>query len=179
MAAAAENQRLDAIRNAAFSLFAERGYGSTTVEDIARSAEVGVGTIYRRWADKQTLANDLFEFALDALTCHEIAQVFPKNAKGQFMSMWLHTHDFARAHPDMFLFLEGQPHEAYIDSRTLRRRHEKERERAILVRDLGFTVNADVAAAMVYGTVIQCVRMDVEIDALDVGERLWRALTRS
>ena len=46
---------------AALTLFAERGYGGTTVEAIARTAGVGKQTIYRRWPDKAHLAADLYE----------------------------------------------------------------------------------------------------------------------
>lgn len=58
--------RKDAERNrrrildAAAELFAERGLG-VTLNDIAHHAEVGVGTVYRRFPDKDMLIDALFE----------------------------------------------------------------------------------------------------------------------
>jgi AcrR family transcriptional regulator len=58
--------RKDAERNrrrildAAAELFAERGLG-VTLNDIAHHADVGVGTVYRRFPDKELLIDALFE----------------------------------------------------------------------------------------------------------------------
>ncbi len=58
--------RKDAERNrqrilaAARAVFAERGLGAS-LDDIARAAEVGVGTVYRRYPDKEALIDALFE----------------------------------------------------------------------------------------------------------------------
>jgi AcrR family transcriptional regulator len=58
--------RKDAERNrvrileAAKELFAERGLG-VTLNDIAHHAGVGVGTVYRRFPDKDQLIEELFE----------------------------------------------------------------------------------------------------------------------
>ena len=58
--------RRDAERNrqrivhAAREVFAERGL-TASLDDIARHAEVGVGTVYRRFPDKQLLIDALFE----------------------------------------------------------------------------------------------------------------------
>ena len=67
MATATEKPlRKDAERNrrrildAATELFAERGL-AVTLNDIAHHADVGVGTVYRRFPDKQTLVEALFE----------------------------------------------------------------------------------------------------------------------
>lgn len=63
---AARPLRRDAERNrqrilqAAREVFATRGL-SASLDDIARHAEVGVGTVYRRFPDKQLLIDALFE----------------------------------------------------------------------------------------------------------------------
>src|SRR3954466_6318603 len=75
--------RADAERNrqrlidAARELFAERGLDAT-LDDIAQRAGVGVGTAYRRFADKDELIDALFEQELagiveiaDAAAAHE------------------------------------------------------------------------------------------------------------
>ena len=64
--------RKDAERNrkrilqAAAEVFTERGL-EATLDDVARHAGVGVATVYRRFPDKATLADALFEERIDAL----------------------------------------------------------------------------------------------------------------
>lgn len=60
-------ERADAARNrarllaVAERLFAERGVGGVTMDDIAREAGVGKGTLYRRFTDKSGLAIALLD----------------------------------------------------------------------------------------------------------------------
>src|SRR3954451_11539884 len=64
--------RKDAERNririlaAAGELFAQRGLGAT-LDDVAHHAGVGVGTVYRRFPDKETLIDALFAQRIEAL----------------------------------------------------------------------------------------------------------------
>jgi len=54
------------ILSAAAQVFTDRGL-EATLDDVARQAGVGVGTVYRRFADKSALADALFEQRIDAL----------------------------------------------------------------------------------------------------------------
>src|ERR1700709_2237861 len=64
--------RKDAARNrerilaAAGEVFAERGL-DVTLDDIAHHAGVGVGTVYRRFRDKEELIDALFDARMDAV----------------------------------------------------------------------------------------------------------------
>jgi AcrR family transcriptional regulator len=64
--------RADAERNrtkileAAAKVFAERGLDAT-LDDVAAAAGVGVGTVYRRFADKDALIGALFENGVDEI----------------------------------------------------------------------------------------------------------------
>jgi AcrR family transcriptional regulator len=64
--------RRDAERNrrrileAAGDVFAERGLG-VTMDDIAERADVGVGTVYRRFPEKELLVEALFEERIEEL----------------------------------------------------------------------------------------------------------------
>jgi AcrR family transcriptional regulator len=71
MSEAEQPLRKDAERNrqrileAARDLFARRGLG-VTLNDVAHHAGVGVGTVYRRFPDKELLIDVLFQEQLDA-----------------------------------------------------------------------------------------------------------------
>jgi AcrR family transcriptional regulator len=64
--------RRDAERNrqrilrAAGEVFTQRGLDAT-LDDVARQAGVGVGTVYRRFPDKETLIEELFQDRIDAI----------------------------------------------------------------------------------------------------------------
>ncbi len=64
--------RADAARNrekilrAAATVFAQRGLDAT-LDDVAAAADVGVATVYRRFADKEALIMALFESAMDEI----------------------------------------------------------------------------------------------------------------
>jgi AcrR family transcriptional regulator len=64
--------RRDAERNrqrilaAAAELLSERGLDAT-LDDVARAAGVGVGTVYRRFPDKESLIEELFRDRIDAM----------------------------------------------------------------------------------------------------------------
>lgn len=48
------------IVDAALRLFTERGYFNTTVPDVARAAQVSVGSIYHHFKDKEDVARALY-----------------------------------------------------------------------------------------------------------------------
>lgn len=54
------------VLNAAARVFAERGV-TATLNDVARAAGVGVGTVYRKFADKEAMLDALFDQKIDAL----------------------------------------------------------------------------------------------------------------
>jgi AcrR family transcriptional regulator len=64
--------RRDAERNrqrilaAAADVFTEHGLDAT-LDEVARAAGVGIGTVYRRFPDKETLISELFRDRIDAL----------------------------------------------------------------------------------------------------------------
>lgn len=72
--------RRDAERNrqrilaAAAEVFAQRGLAAT-LDDVAREAGVGVGTVYRRFADKEELIDALFEQRIDEMVAQAQASV--------------------------------------------------------------------------------------------------------
>lgn len=76
-------ERADAARNrerilrAAEQLFAERGVGAVTMDEIAAAAGVGKGTLYRRFGDRSGLALALLDEQTRCLQHHAIRGTAP------------------------------------------------------------------------------------------------------
>jgi AcrR family transcriptional regulator len=92
--------RADAERNrqriiaAAASVFAERGL-DVSLDEIAHAAGVGVGTVYRRFPDKDALIDALFETkiaALEQLTQDALAMEDPWEGFVHFMRGMSRSH---------------------------------------------------------------------------------------
>ena len=62
------------IQSAGMRLFVQKGFGSTNVQDIADAAGISIGLLYRHYKTKESLFNELVEFALDGLI--QIIQAF-------------------------------------------------------------------------------------------------------
>ena len=85
--------RADALRNyerlvgAAREAFAEGGAG-TSLEEIARRAEVGIGTLYRHFPTRQALLEAVYIDELEAI-CKAAAQ-YAELPPWQALTAWLH-----------------------------------------------------------------------------------------
>lgn len=165
----------DRIRTEALRLFARVGFGSTTIDDIAEAAGVGVATIYRRWADKAELANDLYSGFIDDM---ETLLVPPDgaNAKRRYLRMWDDIWAFAFDNPERFIFVEAQIHEAWISPTNRERKHALGERNAELLELVGVRASADLAHAMTMGTLTAILRSGAPADKDEVGERIWQAL---
>jgi AcrR family transcriptional regulator len=82
--------RKDAERNrqrvltAARELFAVKGMDAT-LNDVARHAGVGVGTVYRRFATKEELVEAIFESGIDEVVCLAEAALRQENSWDGFV----------------------------------------------------------------------------------------------
>ncbi|EJL31545.1 TetR/AcrR family transcriptional regulator [Brevibacillus sp. BC25] len=76
------------IQSAAMQLFVQKGFGSTNVQDIADTAGISIGLLYRHYKSKETLFDELVDFALAGMQKNidffESA-VSPKQALDQFV----------------------------------------------------------------------------------------------
>jgi AcrR family transcriptional regulator len=103
--------RRDAERNrqrileAARDAFAEEGL-SVTLDEIARRAGVGVGTIYRRFPDKEQLIDALFEEQMTrfvALADDCLSDADPWDGLMRFLDQACHTHASDRGFKEVAL----------------------------------------------------------------------------
>jgi len=114
------------ILDAALRVFATRGYHGTAVPEVAHAAGVGTGTLYRYFANKEALVNEVYRDAkerlrvavLDGMPEPDVARV--DAARAWFHEVWRRLGAFARAEPEAFRFLEMQDHVDYLDVESRR-----------------------------------------------------------
>ena len=104
---------------AALELFAERGFHGTAMPDIAAKAGIAAGTIYRHFASKEALVNELYRRAKGALGDSLLGDA-PTGAtlRERFHHLWWSLVGFARAQPRAFAFLELHHHGSYLDAES-------------------------------------------------------------
>jgi len=155
------------ILDAALREFAERGYHGTTVPAVAAAAGVGTGTLYRYFASKEALVNELYRDAKQRLRAAlldgmpELGLEQPEAAERWFYELWRRLGAFARTEPDAFRFLEMQDHVAYLDA------HSRQAELAVLaplwiagkrLRDRSVGATVDVLIALLWGAFVGLVK---------------------
>lgn len=67
---ATDPEKRRAILDACFELFAERGFAGTDVEEVAQRANVGKGTVYRYFGNKEELFRATADSAMKRLETH-------------------------------------------------------------------------------------------------------------
>lgn len=172
--------RKDAERNrqrileAARELFAERGL-SVTLNDVAHHAGVGVGTVYRRFPDKEVLIDTLFQEQLD-----EWARIYEEGLEDP--DPWhavLSTHERAlelwASNRGLKEILLGSPQ---ASARAVRQRQQLHplAARVIERAQAAGEIRAD-ATTQDYGVILLMVSAVMD-SAEDVDPELWRRYAR-
>ncbi len=102
-------QREERILDAAAALLVRWGYRKTTIDDVAREAGVGKGTIYLHWRDK----NELFRAAImraNQLLGEDIMRRIADDPEGGLPHrLWAHGMVAALDNPLMAAIMKGQP----------------------------------------------------------------------
>lgn len=182
-------ERREAILRAALELFAERTYGATAVPDIAARARVGTGTIYRHFASKECLANEVYRRCKTAM--HEAlrsAIARETDPRRRFLALWTALAALASADPVALRFLELQHHEDYLDARSRALSDAVFATAELFVRDSQATGamregEAPVVIALVFGAFVglfkeSCAgRFALDAGAVaQAGETVWRMI---
>jgi AcrR family transcriptional regulator len=101
--------REERILDAAAALLVRWGYRKTSIDDVAREAGVGKGTIYLHWKDK----NELFRAAIwraNQQVGEDIMQRVAADPEGGLVHrLWTHGLLAARANPLVAAIMKGQP----------------------------------------------------------------------
>jgi TetR/AcrR family transcriptional regulator, repressor of fatR-cypB operon len=115
----AKNKQED-ILAAALILFAERGYDGTTVPMIADKAEVGAGTIYRYFENKESLVNSLFQNCVLQFS-ETLRNGFPfsnTDIREQFRHAFYQMIKFAKTNVHALLFIDSHSCARYLDEKS-------------------------------------------------------------
>ena len=101
-------QREERILDAASALLVRHGYRKTTIDDVAREAGVGKGTIYLHWKDKNDLFHaTLYRAQLQAST--EVMQRIAADPEGGLPHrLWTHGMMAALSNPLMAAIMKGR-----------------------------------------------------------------------
>jgi TetR/AcrR family transcriptional regulator, repressor of fatR-cypB operon len=111
--------RREDVLDAALELFAERGFYGTAIPDIAAKAGIAAGTIYRHFASKEALVNELYRRSKLALGAALLTGVpTDTNLRAQFHHLWWALVEFEREQPLAFAFLELHHHGSYLDTES-------------------------------------------------------------
>ncbi|MEM9464434.1 MAG: TetR/AcrR family transcriptional regulator [Actinomycetota bacterium] len=169
------DETTDRIRAAALALFAERGYGNTTIEHISTAADVGVATIYRRWADKAAIANDLYGLGLDSMDVI-LAEPEPGEPREQFIEIWNRAWSWATANRDMFAFINASLGAPWLTPELAARKATMTEAEVGTYSRFEIDAAPDFAAALIGGALMSILAMEPDVEPDEVGARLWRAL---
>ena len=104
----ARNARELRILEAAAALLARWGYLKTTVEDVAREAGVGKGTIYLHWKDKTALFRAAIWHASKQVTEDMMRRVTTDPEGGQFYRLWTHGMVAVYSNPLLAAVMTGR-----------------------------------------------------------------------
>ena len=155
--------------------FVEVGFGSTTVDEIAAGASVGVATLYRRWPDKAALANELMVDYLASLE-RILEPVTGGSRKSRFLALWGRLWAQARTDPDLLLFVEAQAYAGFMTDEVAVRKAAVIDHWMAATGEFGIGAEPGIATSMLVGTLTAVWRGGLEVDPDDLGERLWAAL---
>lgn len=149
------------IIEAALVLFADRGFHGTNVPTIAKHANVGTGTIYRYFENKEELVNTVYQIYTNKLF-ESITSKFPSDAStyDQYLFIMKRLIHFAKKNKKAFIFIETHNHADYLDttSKELMRKLENFLRvfiaRGVKESKLRRDLSPEVLIAIVYGAYV-------------------------
>ena len=103
----AQNDKRQAILQAALELFAEQGFHGAPTSQLAQKAGVGVGTLYRYFKDKDDLIRDLYRRVREDAV-HQIFAEVPKGipVRDRYLLIMTRILRFFLDNPLQFRFME-------------------------------------------------------------------------
>ncbi len=100
--------REERILDAAATLLVRWGYRKTTIDDVAREAGVGKGTIYLHWKDKNELFRAVIARVSEQATEDMLQRIAADPEGGLFHRVWTHGMLSLFAHPLLAALMTGK-----------------------------------------------------------------------
>lgn len=154
-----------AVMKAALELISKYGFHGTSTDMIAKQANVGVGTIYRYFASKDLLINELYldikTYFSEALLEHD-HEAF--ELQERIKRIWINLLKVYIAHPEELRFVEQYANSPFLSLETRGQQEElsttfknlfEEGKKQALFRDLP----NDILRAILYGAALQLAKM--------------------
>lgn len=96
-----------AILEATMELVAEQGFDHTPTSQIAKKAGVGMGTIYRYFADKEELIHEVFKYVIHKQMLEELKRHKPDAPiREQYLQLCMGMVEFSVQHPREAKYIE-------------------------------------------------------------------------
>jgi AcrR family transcriptional regulator len=109
----------EAILSATLNLISEYGFHGTPMSKIAAEAGVGAGTIYRYFANKVDLINQLYLALKADISAAMLAGITEDDpTETIFRRVWLNIFQYCLDHPDAMLFLEAYHNSPFLTPET-------------------------------------------------------------
>lgn len=164
-------ERRALIEDAATRLFAQKGYGATSVEDIVAAAGVSKPMLYRHFESKRELCVALLERYRDELVAASLERFDPGGSstwQAQIAALgdaWL---AWVEAHPDAARLLLSPIHGDPEVERVQRALHARQAQtQAALLRELPIAPGLDEAEAEPLGEALRANHVAVALWRLD------------
>lgn len=112
-------EKREQILAAALRVFSLDGVHGTAVPPIARAANIGIGTLYHYFENKEALVNAVFQHTKSRLHQRLLDGLQTEDpSKALFDEIWDRLAAFAVEEPEAFRFLEMQDHYPYLDEKS-------------------------------------------------------------
>lgn len=114
-----KRNKRELILDATLSLLFKYGFHGTPISLIAKKADVGAGTIYRYFKNKDELINELFiEIKRRVLIAMYEGYDVKFPYKKRFKLLWVNMMNYYNKNPKEFIFIEQHRYAPYVSSNT-------------------------------------------------------------
>ncbi|MEN8242462.1 MAG: TetR/AcrR family transcriptional regulator [Chloroflexota bacterium] len=113
------SEKRTAILDATLELISQRGFHNTPMSLIAKEANVGPGTIYRNFENKEALINQLFVELKRRISEPMLAGLSEgRTTEEIFQQIWRRTFQYCLNHSEEMLFLEQYHNSPFLTAET-------------------------------------------------------------
>jgi AcrR family transcriptional regulator len=172
------------ILDAAYQLFCSKGYYKTTTNEIAKVADVSIGSLYSYYKDKDTILLELLERYNDSYIKvndrlyqdMELYKTDPKTWFRKFMEGMIEVHQISKElNQEMEILCFAMPEVAAV----MEKQHEKTRQKALsafyLYKDLIKVKDTEAAAIVAFNLIDSVVDQIVFCENKISNERILQA----